>query len=296
MRRAVSSRWGALLAAALALLPVAVRAEQGENLDLDHINVQYLGGPLLQQVRVVTIFWGPSWRQDEQQRQLADYFNAFFQDLFADGRYMATLAQYSAGGYQIGNGRYVATATDESQVPARVTDFQIQTEIRAQIQAGALPPPEDDTLYFVMTPPGVVVVDGDGSDSEHDFAGYHSYSVSFSDSYQFPYAVIPYWDNPPSDQGISTGDPRLMTDVMSHELAEAVTDPYTSLSPAWYDLRNGEISDIPVYLYAYQRIGSHDLWDVLEGTAGRHYLVQKNWSVRDNKPIAFTPVAHVARE
>jgi hypothetical protein len=295
MRRAVSYRWVALLAAMLALIPVAGRAELGENLDLDHIDVQYMGGPLLQQVRVVTLFWGPSWRQDEQQRQLVDYFNAFFRDMFADGRYMATLAQYSAGGYQIGNGTFVAAATDESPVPARVTDFQIQAEIRAQINAGAVPPPEEETLYFVLTPPGVVVVDSDGSDSEHDFAGYHSYSIDFADPYQFPYAVIPYWDNHPSDQGISTGNARLMTDVMSHELAEAVTDPYTSLSPGWYDARNGEISDIPVYLYAYRRIGSQDLWDVLEGTAGRRYLVQKNWSVRDNKPVAFA-AARAARE
>src|SRR4051794_5558210 len=176
MRRAYSLRWAALLAGALVLLPVLARADQGDNLDLDHINLKYYGGPLIEHVRVATLFWGKSWRQDQKQRQLGDYMNGFFQDLFADGRFMANLAQYSAGGYTIGNGSFGATATDEQQPPARVTDAQIQTEIRAQIAAGHLPPPDANTIYFVFTPPQVVVTEGTG-ESGKEFLGYHSYSI-----------------------------------------------------------------------------------------------------------------------
>src|SRR5205809_3343147 len=161
MRRAFSLRCAAVLVGALVLLPVLARADQGSNLDLDHINLQYNGGPLMEHVRVATLFWGQSWRQDQKQRQLGDYMNGFFQDLFADGRFMANLAQYSAGGYTIGNGEFIATATDEQSPPARVTNAQIQTEIRAQIAAGHLPAPDANTLYFVFTPPQVVAVDGD---------------------------------------------------------------------------------------------------------------------------------------
>ena len=39
--------------------------------------------------------------------------------------------------------------------------------------------------------------------------------------------------------------------------------------------------------YPDGRIGPHDLWDVLEGTGGQRYLVQKVWSVRDGRPVAF---------
>ena len=35
---------------------------------------------------------------------------------FADGGYLANLSQYSAGGYQIGNGSIVATAWDKSSL------------------------------------------------------------------------------------------------------------------------------------------------------------------------------------
>src|SRR5438132_1147598 len=104
MRRAFSVRCAALLAGAFLVLPVLARADNGPGLDLDHIKLEYNGGPLLEHVRVATLFWGWSWRQDQQQRQLGDYLNGFFQDLFADGRYLANLAQYSAGGYTIGNG------------------------------------------------------------------------------------------------------------------------------------------------------------------------------------------------
>jgi hypothetical protein len=283
MRRAFSLRCAALLAGALVLLPVLARADDASNLDLDHINLQYHGGPLLERVRVATLFWGPSWRQDQKQRQLGDYLNGFFQDLFADGRFMANLAQYSAGGYQINNGAFAATATDEQPPPTRVRDSQIRSEIRAQIAAGQLPLPDANTLYFVFTPPHVVVDNGTGEDSEHDFLGYHSYAFAFQES-EFAYAVIPYNDQ----NEIEPGNPHLMTDVVSHELAEAVTDPQVNEATlGWYDDHNGEVSDITVYLYYDHRIGRHDLWDVLEGTAGRRYLVQKQWSNRDGAPVAF---------
>jgi hypothetical protein len=48
--------------AVLGVLPVAARADE-PNLDLDHIQVQYEGGPLIENVRVVTLFWGPDWKQ-----------------------------------------------------------------------------------------------------------------------------------------------------------------------------------------------------------------------------------------
>jgi hypothetical protein len=282
MRRAFSLRWAALLAGALFLVPGIVRADQGSDLDLDHINLQYNGGPLIEHVRVATLFWGSSWRQDQKQRQLSDYMNGFFQDLFADGRFMANLAQYSAGGYTIGNGEFIATDTDETSPPARVKDEQIQAEIRAQVAAGNLPKPDVNTLYVVFTPPNVIVQD-DSGESGKDFLGYHSYASAFLED-EFAYAVIPYYDK----HELGPGNPHLMTDTVSHELAEAVTDPrvsYTELG--WYDFHNGEIADIVDYLYYDHRIGQHDLWDVLEGTAGRRYLVEKQWSNRDNKPVAF---------
>jgi hypothetical protein len=232
-------------------------------------NPTYHGGPLLQRVRVATLFWG----QGPDPSGVFGYFNRFFEALFADGRYMANLSQYSAGGYRIGNGELVATDSDSVAPPARVTDAQIQAEISAQLSARKLPAPEADTLYVVFIPPNVLVVDPDGIESDHNFSGYHTYSHAGG----FAYAVV------------LSGSRDEMTIIASHELAEAVTDPQSDswATVGWIDDRYGEIGDIPQDLYAAGRIGKEQYRDVLVGPDGTRYLVQKVWSVKDGAPAAF---------
>src|SRR5436305_6072186 len=112
----------------LALLLVGICAipswaqRPGRSNPLNNIQVQYHGGPLLQNVKVATLFWGTGWKNSA----LPDYFNGFFQALFADGHYMANLAQYSAGSYTIGNGTFAITDMDSASLTATVKDAAIQ--------------------------------------------------------------------------------------------------------------------------------------------------------------------------
>ncbi len=243
------------------------------------IDVRYHGGALIRHAKVVTLFWGKPW----EQLSLRDYYNRFFRDLFADGRYMANLAQYSRNGYEIGNGEFTGTALDPAELPGRVVDSQITQEITAQIAAGKLPTADADTLYVVFTPPKVVVDDGTGADSENDFLAYHSYS----DSGQFAYAVVPY-----EDEAV-WGDPRLQTIAASHELAEAVTDPQPELQlqgkGGWYDSKHGEIGDIPADLFASGQLDAKQFGQILTGADGTRYVVQAEWSNQDGAPVAFGP-------
>src|SRR5689334_6573333 len=71
-------------------------------------NPTYHGGPVLQHVRVDVLFWGPELAESSLHRT----FNGFFQALFDDGRYMGRLAQFSAGGYRIGNGSFEVATSD----------------------------------------------------------------------------------------------------------------------------------------------------------------------------------------
>jgi hypothetical protein len=240
---------------------------------LPAIKLTYRGGPLIQRVKVATLFWGSSWNSSS----LPSYFNSFFRNLFADGRFMANLAQYSAGGYTIGNGSFVATDIDTQNPPARVKDAQIQAEIRARVVAKRLPQADEDIVYFVFTPPGVVVVDGNGDNSADDFVSYHDFHFGGSG---YAYAVMPFDD--------SLRDPRWMTLNASHELAEAVTDPapYDG-SLGWYDDYYGEVADIPDVLYDAYVIDDADYVDELDAPDGSYYLVQKVWSLKDNAPVAF---------
>lgn len=243
---------------------------------LPPISLTYRGGRLLKNVRVVTLFWGSNWSGS----QLPGYLNSFFRALFADGRYMANLAQYSTSSYVIGNGTFAASATDSQQPPAKLQDAQIQSEIRAQIAAGHLPAPDQNTAYVVFTPPGVEVFDRYGDNSVRDFYSYHDY---VSGSSGFPYILVAYDD--------TLSDLRLMTIYASHELAEVVTDPEVTGADnqvGWYDDYYGEVTDVVDTLYDAGAIGDADLLDELDAPDGSAYAVEKFWSVKANAPVAFS--------
>ena len=254
----------AAAAAALCSHPDPARA-QGNFTD---VNIDYNGGQLIQNVHVATIFWGSEWKGSRYQ----DFLNGFFQALFTDGRYLANLAQYSANGYKISNGKYVGTFLDDLPLAATVSDSEIRAEIKALATAGSVPATDANILYFVFTPKNTVVTDRQGNSSLFDFAGYHD----FASEAGFAYAVIPYdvTDN--------------LTLAASHELAEAVTDPApTRYTLAWYDEQYGEIGDIPVDMFYAGVIGQDGFTDTLTAADGTNYVVQKVWSNYDYAPVAF---------
>jgi hypothetical protein len=266
-----SHRTALYLALVLGILPRAAFAQRHRT--PPPIALTYRGGPLLSHVRVATLFWGSAWGGSS----LAGYFNGFFGTLFADGRFMANLAQYSVSHYPIGNGTFAGTVVDTQQPPGKLHDAQIQTEIRSQITAGHLPKPDANTVYFVFTPPGVEAFDRYGSNSVDDFYSYHDYA---SGSGGFPYAVIPY-DN-------TLDDPRLMTIYASHELAEVVTDPAPSdRQLGWYDDYYGEVADVVDTLYDERLISEAESLDSVRGSNGSVYVVTKVWSAKDGAPVAF---------
>jgi hypothetical protein len=254
----------ALLTGSFGLSP-AVRADG----DLDHINVTYHGGPLLQNVKVATIFWGQEW----QRGRGVDYMNGFFKAMFDDGRYLVNLSQYSAGNWTIGNGEWVGTASAKGAIPTTVTDAQLRSLIRAAIDHGVVPQPTPDSLYYVFVPGSVHVTDPYGDVSDGHFDAYHFYDRENG----YAYAVT------------IASNPAQATKATSHELAEAVTDPQPdrNATVGWYDDKNGEIGDIPNALFAAGRISRADWLDTLKGADGTEYLVQKEWSNRDGAPVAF---------
>jgi hypothetical protein len=258
-----------VLAATLCCLSGPTRAE-----DLSHIRFEYNGGPLIQQVHVVNVYYGKQWNESKYSEYI-DSLEEFFQLLFDDGRFMANLAQYSAGKYPIHNGEFSTSWIDPITPGDTVTDSQIRTELLKQIKAGNLPEIDPDVLYVVYTPKDILVKDRSDADSRYDFAGYHDYATEGG----FAYAVIPFGE----------GDMDLLTEVCTHELAEAVTDPGPDGDKAsgWYDDENGEIGDIPLSLFEADMVGEADVRDHLVAPDGTSYVVQKIWSVKDGKPVAF---------
>jgi hypothetical protein len=128
-----------------------------------------------------------------------------------------------------------------------IDDGSISTELNSEIQTGKIPPPNDNTLYMIMLPPSVLTHNMYyGSD-----AGYHAHAIYGSQRYTW--AIVRYYVD------FNSGD-----EIISHEMAEAATDPDTS--NGWRDYTPGrgslEIADICVWQPTY-----------ING-----YTVQKYWS------------------
>jgi hypothetical protein len=215
----------------------------------------YRGGPLLDSVRVFTIFWGQAW-QTSPNSDLANQLNQFF-GFVVSSSLVEQLAEYSVPGHTIGHGSYIGTAAiTQPTLSHSVTDAAIQNTLEQEIKSNSsVPKPDANTLYFIYLPPGTAVVQG-GSRSCQAFCGYHD---TFGSGIY--YAVMPF----PNCAGCLGGMAKLdaLTSTSSHELCEAITDPVPGRG--WYDDTHGEIGDICAW--QTKKLGS--------------YTVQMEWSNKD---------------
>ncbi len=170
--------------------------------------------------------------------------------------YLTGLTQYRGSGHGVLRGSRLVAISDP---PVGFTDEQVAEFVDAQITAGAIPTPDDQTLYGVVLPAGV-------SPESTGWAGEHNY-------YKRSGQKIPYaWFS-------NAGDLASITGIISHELVEAATDPDgsgflgvngTCDGPGWC-----EIADI-----------CQSTSSTVEGVT-----VQGYWSNRDNHCVVPGSVA-----
>ncbi len=252
-------------------------------------HLSYYGGPVVSNLQVVVVFWGPDVYPPVTDG-IADFFrnitNSAYFDLLSE--YDTNLTPVGGGtgtNQSIGRGTYGGSFTITPSVcnltPCTITDDQVQAELLSQLTAAQLPIPELDingnvnTLYMIYFPPGVSIQLGNIS-SCNEFCAYHSTIIAAFNSKNLAYGVMPDFSPPDGcRQGCGSGtDFENITAVSSHEIAEVVTDAdagLTSLysSPlAWIDsaFGTGEIGDIC----------DHD--DSAVSTPGGTFAVQLLWS------------------
>lgn len=240
----------------------------------------YYGGRVLENARVVAVFWGDAVAP-EVKEGMGDFYRAALNSSYVDW-----LSEYDtdirAADGSPGTGQHIGRGALEKAVVIRprshkaiVSDAEVRRELTAQVTAHKLPSPGPNTLYMVHFPPGVQIeLGGARSCRAGGFCAYHN---SFRrGGKEVDYGVLP--DLGPGS-GCETGCGGAgkvfdkQTAVASHELVEAITDPAVGLGRglaaplAWYDAEGGEIGDL-----CNAQTGQ------LRSSSGRSYAVQKEWS------------------
>lgn len=95
-------------------------------------HLTYRGGPLIQNVKVTTIYWGSAWSNDPIRAQL----DAFL-DFIVTSSLIDQLAEYNVPGFTIGHGKHVASLVVPQDPPATVDDPAIVAFVQQQIASGA---------------------------------------------------------------------------------------------------------------------------------------------------------------
>ncbi len=186
------------------------------------------GGPLLGSVQVIPIFWGAAWTSGTN-AQLVTQLESFF-DVILSSSLMDMLNEYSTATTAIQHGTRLATVRINSEPGTvsggvrQVTDAQIQSSLQGWIQARTVPATTANTLYFIYLPPNVVSVLGSDQSCTR-FCGYHNHIGG-----SVFYALIPFAN---CSGCVFPGNfLDTLTEVSSHELCEAITDPALN---AWWD-------------------------------------------------------------
>src|SRR5215831_15725653 len=81
----------------------------------------YHGGALIQNVRLITVYWGSAWVADPVRTALDE-----FADFFVTSPLLEQLAEYSVPDQTIGPGRHAQTFLDTSDPPQTLADTDIQ--------------------------------------------------------------------------------------------------------------------------------------------------------------------------
>ncbi len=227
------------------------------------MTVTYHGGPLLQHAEVQALYYGSDWYTNGANYQMTGRIDGYLRYL-VNSPYMDMLtnAGYAVGRGSFSQGRIALYNVNKSYY---LTDSTIQSNLLSLVRSGSLQRNDSNRLYVIFVEPGVAVRTGDGGTSIRDFLGYHSAVNGVA------YAVIPYQAGiNASDRRVSTFDS--ITEVVSHEVAEAATDPMTNGRLGWFDDAYGRAHG-----------GEGEIGDIVAGQVVRlnGYVVQKEAGKND---------------
>jgi hypothetical protein len=223
-------------------------------------DLQYFGGKTIPRLSFTSFYLGGASRWADSDVGSID---RALEKAMTDAALEDIVAQYFPG--QELSSTFTGHRFVEPSVPDTAFTDTVETLLADRYRRGDLAGDLSSTVFLLLLPPGVVLVDGvapgspDDADSLHGLGGYHgSIHVQSATLY---YAVGVYSETTASgDNGIVAFDEPWKNVVATfyHELQEVRTDPDVEdagRAPTldegarflgWMSLRDGEIGDIPI--------------------------------------------------
>lgn len=231
----------------------------GSNNQVACSDVFYYTHRVLSNPLVWVIFWTGSVDSATVQ-QIGGFYQAVTNSEIYDWiiEYDTEFYGSSGSNQRIGRGVYGGAYTIAPGTSATALgDADIQNELEAQINAGHIPPPDDNTIYMVYFPSGYTITQSNGDASCSKFCAYHG--AFLHGSQDVFYGVFPDLSSGGCQFGcgIQSTVFKNLCSASTHELLEATTDAEVSLqsctilppscspSLAWYAKPyGGEIGDM----------------------------------------------------
>jgi len=251
--------------------------------------VDYMGGPLLTAVKVITVsFTGDDANLIARMQELDD-------TITQTQWWTAATAEYCElpSGPCIGPGSPAGHVVLNETAPGSLVDTDDGTNstvvqfIQTHITSGDFPPPDDQTIYVIYFPSGTsITYDGDHSCSS--FGAYH-YSATFSlpdgGTQEGAYAIEPR----------CSGEPYI-TLAASHELIEAATDAHPgkvrgyAMEDWGWEYYGDEVGDLCDHPWSF------DSMNITTIDGGAPFNVQRGWSnvsaLAGHDPCVIEPSDH----
>ncbi|MGZ5969088.1 MAG: hypothetical protein ACXWP4_15550 [Polyangiales bacterium] len=160
--------------------------------------------------------------------------------------------------------------------PTNVSDTDVEAYIAGKIASGAFGTPDRDTIYTIFYPSTTTITTmggfGGPSKSCESFGGYHSDTpVKVGDTTaNYAFAVLPTCDKFAALKGIDG-----LTGALSHEWAEAVTDPFPSTNSGADSAYSGVDNE-------------HVIWNLLGGAENGDLCAQRDDAFFKTSGFDFT--------
>lgn len=257
------------------------RAPRASNAAPRSTGLLYYGGPVISNARVITVFWGGAV-DPLMQKELGPFYAATI-----NSNHMEWLDQYATFGRAVDGrqgtnqhiargsygGEYVITPVHNNR---SIDDKDIQAELELQVAKNVLPRPDQNTLYMIHFPAGMTITI-EGAKSCVNFCAYHNGFGSRGLNSSVFYGVMPDFKSGACSFGCGGGGNVFdtTTAISSHELMEAITDPFPTPG------------DKPAFPQAWNTSGGEEIADLctsggasLRAANGRTYKLSEEW---DNK-------------